>query len=99
MLSPQGLVDALSVLPWFRDRVKVERSAAEIREYESYQIPGLLQTEDYARAVISAARPMLADDVIERAVALRMTRWQRLSGRLPRRHTERALARLMTEGH
>ncbi|HUZ23520.1 MAG TPA: helix-turn-helix transcriptional regulator [Streptosporangiaceae bacterium] len=72
----QGLVDALSVLPWFRNRVEVERNAAEIREYESYQTPGLLQTEDYARAVISAGRPMLAPDAIERAVALRMTRQQ-----------------------
>jgi len=72
----QGLADALSVLPWFRNRVEVERSAAEIREYESYQIPGLLQTEEYARAVISAARPMLAEDAVERAVALRLTRQQ-----------------------
>src|SRR5580704_16674130 len=70
----QGLVETLSVLPWFRDRLAVERTAAEIREYESYQIPGLLQTEDYARAVIGASRPMLANDAIERAVALRMTR-------------------------
>jgi transcriptional regulator with XRE-family HTH domain len=72
----QGLVDTLSVLPWFRSRVEVERNAAEIREYESYQVPGLLQTEDYARAVIGAARPMLAKDAIERAVALRLTRQQ-----------------------
>jgi transcriptional regulator with XRE-family HTH domain len=72
----QGLVDTLSVLPWFRSRVEVERNAAEIREYESYQVPGLLQTEDYTRAVIGAARPMLAKDAIERAVALRMTRQQ-----------------------
>jgi len=72
----QGLVDALSVLPWFRDRVTVERNAVEIREYESYQIPGLFQAEDYARAVISAGRPMIAGDALERAVALRMTRQQ-----------------------
>jgi transcriptional regulator with XRE-family HTH domain len=70
----QKLVEKTSVLPWFRDRVEVERKAHEIREYESYQVPGLLQTEDYARASISADRPMLAADVIERAVALRMTR-------------------------
>jgi hypothetical protein len=72
----QGLVETLSVLPWFRNRVEVERNAAEIREYESYQVQGLLQTEDYARAVIGAGRPMLAEDAIERAVALRMTRQQ-----------------------
>ena len=62
--------------PWFRDRMDVERRATEIREYDSYQIPGLLQTEDYARAVISAGRPKMSEDEIERAVAVRMTRQQ-----------------------
>jgi transcriptional regulator with XRE-family HTH domain len=70
----QGLVEAVSVRPWFRDRVEVERKAITIREYDSYQVPGLLQTEEYARAVISAGRPMLSEDEIGRAVALRMTR-------------------------
>lgn len=74
LIRVQKLVEMTSVLPWFRDRVEVERKAHEIREYEPYQIPGLLQTEDYARASVSADRPMLADEVIERAVALRMTR-------------------------
>ncbi len=72
----QGLVEQVSVRPWFRDRVEVERRASEIREYDSYQIPGLLQTEDYARVIVSAVRPALPDDAIERAVALRMTRQQ-----------------------
>jgi len=72
----QRLVEQVSVRPWFRDRVAVERQAAEIREYESYQICGLLQTEDYARAIVSSVRPILPDDAIERAVALRMTRQQ-----------------------
>ena len=68
----QRLVERVSVRPWFRDRIDVERQAAEIREYESYQICGLLQTEDYARAIVSSVRPVLPDDAIERAVALRM---------------------------
>ena len=72
----QKLVEQVSVLPWFRDRVAVERQAKEILEYESYQIPGLLQTEDYARAIVSSVRPVLSDDAIGRAVALRMTRQQ-----------------------
>jgi len=70
----QHLVEQVSVRPWFRDRVDVERKAAEIREYDSYQIPGLLQTADYARAVISAGRPRMSEEEIERAVAVRMTR-------------------------
>src|ERR1017187_9501358 len=72
----QRLVERVSVRPWFRDRMDVERRATEIREYDSYQIPGLLQTEDYARAVISAGRPKMSEDEIERAVAVRMTRQQ-----------------------
>jgi transcriptional regulator with XRE-family HTH domain len=72
----QKLMENVSLLPWFRDRVNVERNATEIREYESYQIPGLLQTEEYARANVSSVRPMLAEDAVERAVALRMTRQQ-----------------------
>jgi transcriptional regulator with XRE-family HTH domain len=72
----QKLVETVSVRPWFRDRVEVERKAREIREYDAYQIPGLLETEDYARAVISAGRPKLSEEGIERAVALRMTRQQ-----------------------
>jgi transcriptional regulator with XRE-family HTH domain len=72
----QHLVEQVSVRPWFRDRIEVERKATEIREYDAYQIPGLLQTEDYARAVISAGRPRMPEDEIERAVAVRMTRQQ-----------------------
>ena len=72
----QKLVEQVSVRPWFRDRIAVERQAAEIREYESYQVCGLLQTEEYARAIVSSVRPVLPDDAIERAVALRMTRQQ-----------------------
>jgi transcriptional regulator with XRE-family HTH domain len=72
----QKLVERVSVRPWFRDRVDVERKATEIREYDSYQVMGLLQTEDYARAVVSAERPMMSEDEIERTVALRMTRQQ-----------------------
>jgi transcriptional regulator with XRE-family HTH domain len=81
----QKLVEAVSVRPWFRDRIEVERQAREIREYDAYQIPGLLETEDYARAVISAGRPRMSDEEIERAVALRMTRQQILErdGDLP----------------
>jgi len=70
----QELVERTCVRPWFRNRVEVERKATEIREYESHQIPGLLQTEDYARACAMAARPIHTEDVIERAVALKMSR-------------------------
>jgi transcriptional regulator with XRE-family HTH domain len=72
----QRLVESVSVLPWFKDRIEVERNAAEIREYQSFMLPGLLQTENYARVVVSAGRPVMAPDAVERAVALRLTRQQ-----------------------
>jgi hypothetical protein len=72
----QHLVEQISVRPWFRDRVEVEKTAREIREYDAYQIPGLLETEAYARAVIAAGRPRMSEQEMEHAVAVRMTRQQ-----------------------
>lgn len=81
----QHLVEQVSVRPWFRDRIEVERKATEIKEYESHQIPGLLQTEDYARIAIAAARPAPPAEELEQKVALRMTRQQvlEIDGDLP----------------
>jgi len=72
----QRLAENVSVRPWFRDRVDVEKKAKEVCEYDAYGIPGLLETEDYARAAISAGRPRMSDEEVERAVAIRMTRRQ-----------------------
>jgi transcriptional regulator with XRE-family HTH domain len=70
----QELVEETSVLPWFRDLPRLERAAIEIRMYETYQIPALLQTEDYVRAIAHAHRPVLSDMDIDAAVALRTSR-------------------------
>ena len=43
------------MLPWFRDLFDLEGTAAQIRTYESYLVPGILQTEAYARASVEAA--------------------------------------------
>jgi transcriptional regulator with XRE-family HTH domain len=63
------------VLPdWFRAFVSLEEEANLIRAYEPHYIPGLMQTEDYARHVLRAG---LRDcDEIERRVRLRMERQQ-----------------------
>ena len=70
----QPLVERSSVLPWFRDLFDLEGTAAQIRTYESYLIPGILQTEAYARAAFEAVRPVLPAEEVAQAVALRMTR-------------------------
>lgn len=64
---------------WFHDYVGLEESAARIQTYELQFVPGLLQTEDYARAIASHGRPGPADDGIERRVALRMRRQKLLA--------------------
>jgi transcriptional regulator with XRE-family HTH domain len=67
------------VLPeWFSLYVSLEGAARLIRSYEPHFVPGLLQTEDYARAVLEAGTVgQTGPDAIERHVALRMDR-QRL---------------------
>lgn len=51
---------------WFRGYVELEATARKIQTFECQNVPGLLQTEDYARAVLSAGRP---DDIDERVSA------------------------------
>lgn len=68
------LVERSSVLPWFRDLYEMEGKAAQIRTYQSYLVPGILQTETYTRAVAQAIRPAISPEDVEQAVALRMTR-------------------------
>ncbi|MER6995614.1 helix-turn-helix transcriptional regulator [Streptomyces sp. NPDC000410] len=64
------------VLPgWFSMYVSLEGAASLIRAYEPHFVPGLLQTEDYARAVMrSGALGATGAEDIERHVALRMER-------------------------
>src|SRR6266542_2518225 len=59
------------VLPqWFRAYVDLEQAATIIRSYEGQFIPGLLQTDDYARSVIGRGLDEAASG-IERRVELR----------------------------
>ncbi|MGW7365930.1 helix-turn-helix domain-containing protein [Streptomyces sp. NPDC054841] len=64
------------VLPgWFSMYVSLEGAASLIRAYEPHFVPGLLQTEEYARGVMrSGALGATSADDIERHVALRMER-------------------------
>ncbi|GGS41618.1 helix-turn-helix transcriptional regulator [Streptomyces griseoviridis] len=67
------------VLPdWFSLYVSLEGAARIIRSYEPHFVPGLLQTEDYARAVMETGTiGTSGPDTVDRHVALRMER-QRL---------------------
>ena len=59
---------------WFHEYVGLEESASRIQTYELQFVPGLMQTEDYARAIASRGRPESASDEAERRVTLRMRR-------------------------
>ncbi|MFG2130253.1 helix-turn-helix transcriptional regulator [Streptomyces sp. NPDC048751] len=69
------------VLPgWFSMHVSLEGAAALIRQYEPHFVPGLLQTEGYARGVLaSGAIGQTRPEDIEGLVALRMQRQELLT--------------------
>ncbi|GAA2458819.1 helix-turn-helix domain-containing protein [Streptomyces lavendulocolor] len=62
------------VAAWFEDYLEEEARAAGIHWYENHLIPGLLQTEPYARAVFGCACPALEDEEIEARVVARLAR-------------------------
>ncbi|MFE2072710.1 DUF5753 domain-containing protein [Streptomyces misionensis] len=57
-----------------RDLKKLEADAVELCAYNNSVIHGLLQTEEYARAVLGARRPPFTADQLEQQVAARMAR-------------------------
>jgi transcriptional regulator with XRE-family HTH domain len=66
--------------PWVRAFLEMEERATVLRNWESLVVPGLLQTEAYARGVLRGARPADSDAVIEQLVTARMVRqdiWKR----------------------
>ena len=72
------------VLPdWFSTYVGMESEASVIRTYECQMVPGLLQTEDYARAAFRGAPIPMRDDEVERQDALRMERQAALTSDEP----------------
>ncbi|MFI1701680.1 helix-turn-helix domain-containing protein [Streptomyces bobili] len=61
---------------WYRSYAALEAEARELHFYANQGVPGLLQTEDYARAVFSRRRPLLDEETIEKRIADRMARQQ-----------------------
>jgi len=71
---------------WFHVFVGLEEAAQLIRVYEVQFVPGLLQTEEYARAIILQGAPGVDPDEVERRVALRMGRQELLTRENPPRY-------------
>jgi len=58
---------------WFQDWAQKEAEAVTLRWFEPLVVPGLLQTEDYARAIFRTRFRVTSDEIDER-VAARMRR-------------------------
>lgn len=65
---------------WFSTYVGMEAEAESVSTYESEFIPGLLQTEDYARAATRATWLGASHEEVETVVEVRLRRQQRLLG-------------------
>ncbi|GAA2299894.1 helix-turn-helix transcriptional regulator [Streptomyces hawaiiensis] len=63
---------------WSRKFMEYSERAVAIRQYAAHVVPGLLQTEDYARAVLSVGRTLGSEEQLEERVALRLGRQERL---------------------
>lgn len=60
---------------WFETYLGVEQASSIIRPYQPQLLPGMLQTEQVARAVIQTnPGQVTSDDELERRVALRLAR-------------------------
>jgi transcriptional regulator with XRE-family HTH domain len=77
-----GLAERDGEFSWFLPWLDAERAARQLRCFQPTLIPGLLQTESYARAVLRCD-DTLSDAELERRLAARMERQQILFGDEP----------------
>jgi transcriptional regulator with XRE-family HTH domain len=64
-----------------RDLAKLEAEAVEICAYDNSVVNGLLQTEEYLRAVFGSRRPAFTEDEVEQRVAARLARQRIIDGK------------------
>ncbi|MFE9939887.1 helix-turn-helix domain-containing protein [Streptomyces hirsutus] len=64
---------------WSRKFMEHSERAVSVRQYAAHVVPGLLQTEDYARAVLSLDALLDGEDQLEERVTARLGRQKRLS--------------------
>ena len=84
--APQWWAKYNDILPdWFETYLGLESAATSIRSFETQFVPGLFQTEDYARAVTRLGHQTALVDEIERRVGLRLKRQELLARAQPPR--------------
>ncbi|MET9825022.1 helix-turn-helix transcriptional regulator [Streptomyces sp. NPDC006349] len=70
----QGDVDRAKLPLFFRDFASLEAEAVSRFSYDPMLVPGLLQTESYARALLEAHFPPLEEEAIEQHLTARLAR-------------------------
>ncbi|MFJ1978706.1 helix-turn-helix domain-containing protein [Streptomyces albogriseolus] len=63
---------------WSRTFMEYSERAVVVRQYAAHVVPGLLQTEDYARAVLGLDALLTGEEQLEERVSARMGRQDRL---------------------
>jgi transcriptional regulator with XRE-family HTH domain len=77
--APEWWTKYNDILPdWFETYIGLESAAASIRSFEMQFVPGLFQTDDYARAVTRLGHQTASAAEIERRVGLRRKRQELL---------------------
>ncbi|MER6416668.1 helix-turn-helix domain-containing protein [Streptomyces humidus] len=66
---------------WFRRWARLEKVAVSLYTYECRLVPGLLQSQGYARAVFEGTIPVITDEELETLLAVRMERQRMLHER------------------
>ncbi|MGW4463230.1 helix-turn-helix domain-containing protein [Micromonospora sp. NPDC004704] len=74
----QRLISRDGMVAWFREWAGIEAEAVALRSFQSMFVPGLLQTEAYARALLSASG-LRSDEEIAQQVAARLERQEILT--------------------
>jgi len=74
MVRLHALIQRNAYPAWFSPVVPLERKAVRIHGWEPFVVPGLLQTEEYARELIQVSRPQDSAAAVEELVAARMER-------------------------
>jgi transcriptional regulator with XRE-family HTH domain len=73
--EPEWWTQYNDILPdWFENYLGLESATTAIRSFETQFVPGLFQTEDYARAVTRLGHQTAAEEEIERRVTMRLKR-------------------------
>ncbi|MCP3819923.1 helix-turn-helix transcriptional regulator [Streptomyces sp. A3M-1-3] len=78
LLAATNFLEPEKFPPRTQEFMEREADAIALHSYQTLLIPGLLQTEGYARALLNAHYPPLDDETIEQRVAARMERQELL---------------------